>query len=367
MPSFLQASDLRATAKLVMEATLGVTALVEQVHARAATLPGLKAGPRTGGLSGRVYAGVRGLTRLVGGGLDLALAGLEPALRRLDPALPSKEREAVRAALNGVLGDHLAAQHNPLAVRLQLQGRDGETRSPRGAVLMLHGLCMNHRQWRQQDADLGEALAAHLGLTPLWLHYNSGLPIADNGALLAAELQSLAAAWPGGLQRLVLVGHSMGGLLARSALHQARQQGLPWAAAVSDLICLGSPHGGAPLERIGHGIDSLLAALPYAAPFTRLSRLRSAGILDLREGRVLPEGAAAPLPAGVCCHAIAGRLTGAGRVLGDGLVTVNSALGRHRDAERALAFDNTATLDGLGHLALMHDAAVQAKLIDWLR
>lgn len=347
MPFPLQPSDLRATARLVIEATLGVTALVEQVHARAATLPGLKAQPRTRGITGGVYAGVRSVTRLVGGGLDLALGGLEPALRRLDPALPSDEREALRAVLGGVLGDHLAAQNNPLAVQMQLHARD--LPSPRGVLLLLHGLCMNHRQWQRAEQDLGEALAAQLDLDPVWLHYNSGLPIARNGAQLAEQLEVFA-----DRQRLVLVGHSMGGLVARSALEQARDR--RWPARVSDLVCLGSPHGGAPLERIGHGVDQLLAALPYAAPFSKLSRLRSAGILDLREG------SATPLPEGLRSHAIAGRLPGAGRVLGDGLVTVASALG----TRAGLRFTNTRVIDGLGHLALMHDPAVRAQLIEWL-
>jgi pimeloyl-ACP methyl ester carboxylesterase len=347
LPFPLQPSDLRATARLVIEATLGVTALVEQVHARAATLPGLKASERTGGLTGGVYAGVRGVTRLVGGGLDLALGSLEPALRRLDPELPSDEREALRAVLNGVLGDHLDAQSNPLAVPMQLQA--GGAPSPRGVLLLLHGLCMNPRQWRKADQNLGEALAAPLGLSPVWLHYNTGLPIARNGAELAAQLEAFA-----DRPRLVLVGHSMGGLVARSALEQAGER--RWPARVSDLVCLGSPHGGAPLERIGHGVDQLLAALPYAAPFTKLSRLRSAGILDLREG------SATPLPESLRSHAIAGRLPGTGRMLGDGLVTVASALGQRA----GLRFTNTRVIDGLGHIALMHDPAVRAQLIEWL-
>lgn len=343
----LQPSDLRATARLVIDATLGVTALVEQVHARAATLPGLQARARTRGITAGVYAGVRGVTRLVGGGLDLALAGLEPALRRLDPELPSDEREALRAVLGGVLGDHLAAQHNPLAVAMHLHHRSPPAQ--RGVLLMLHGLCMNHRQWRHEGRELGDALAAHLDLTPVWLHYNTGARIADNGALLAEKLETFA-----DLDRIVLVGHSMGGLVARSALEQA--PGRRWPARVSDLVCLGSPHGGAPLERIGHGVDQLLAALPYTAPFTKLSRLRSAGILDLRQG------SATPLPTGLRSHAIAGRLPGAGRVLGDGLVTVASALGR----SQGLRFDNSTVLDGLGHMALMHEPAVETQLKRWL-
>jgi pimeloyl-ACP methyl ester carboxylesterase len=190
------------------------------------------------------------------------------------------------------------------------------------------------------------------------------------------------AAWPVPLRRLVLVGHSMGGLVARSAQHQAQQQGQRWPSLLSDLACVGTPHQGAPLEQLGHAVTAVLGATPYAKPFARLARLRSAGITDLRHGALLPpqaDGSVAhvPLPQQPRCHAVAAALrtpaaTRPGalkdRWLGDGLVPVSSALGRHADAQQQLAFDpdRQVLLQGLGHMALLSSPEVMVHLRRWL-
>jgi hypothetical protein len=384
--------QVRAAARLAADATAGLVDLVEAVHAGIASLPGrtAPADGRTRGLTGLVYGSVRGVTRLVGGSAD-ALLGLL-AREALPGAADEPEPPALanlRAALNGVLGDHLEATANALAIpmvlrvdgrALPLQPAALAERLPQATpavALLVHGLCMNDRHWAQPEPAMASALAA-AGYTPLQLHYNSGRPIARNGADLAALLDQLLEAWPVPLQRLVIVGHSMGGLVARSAWHQALNAGPPprrWTSVASDLVCLGSPHQGAPLERVGHVIDRVLAATPYARPFARLGRLRSAGITDLRHGQVLhPAADRAPLPAGVRCFAVAGHLgaSDAGRlrrqVLGDGLVPLDSAFGRHAEPARTLGFEpaHQHVAAGVGHLALMGDAGVVARVVAWL-
>lgn len=399
----LQAADLRGAARLTTEAVLGLTSLVEAMHARIASLPRASATPaadeRTRGLTGLVYETVRGVTRVVGGSAEALLGWLGPALTSPPDAgqPPHAEREAVIAALNGVLGDHLAATDNPLAIpmgfrhagralvldRFALRSRLPAA-TPRPLVL-LHGLCMNDLQWRRAGHDHGEALAREAGYTPVYLHYNTGLSVSTNGRVLAALMERLFDAWPVPIEGLVLLGHSMGGLVARSALHHApliQRGGLRWPARVTDLVCLGTPHQGAPLERAGHGVDVLLGAAPYAAPLARLSRLRSAGINDLRFGNIvsIAAGNADPhqsppvaLPAGVRCRAIAAKLGPAAgnlksKVLGDGLVPVDSALGRHAEAARRLAFadDSRAIVHETGHLDLLSSTEVFALLQQWL-
>lgn len=224
----------------------------------------------------------RGITSLVYRCIGTGFDGMESAFATIARELPDDQPEPqqwlhIRSALNGVLGDRLETQANPLALCMQLC-RDPDP-SPR-RVLFIHGLCMNELAW---DNPAQEALRQALhraGWACDRLRYNSGRSIAANGADLAELLASEHAA--GRLQQLSLVGHSMGGLLIRSALAQAGKA--PWTQAVKHCVYLGSPHQGAPLERIGNHANRLLGLSPYTAPFMRLGNIRSAGIQDLRHG-----------------------------------------------------------------------------------
>jgi pimeloyl-ACP methyl ester carboxylesterase len=395
----LRSSDLRGAVRLATDATAGLTDLVEAMHERIARVPGLSAPAlegRAGGISGLVYKTIRGVTRVVGGSIDALLGLLAPAL---GPDDLRPEREAIVAALNGVLGDYLAATSNPLATAMAFR-RDGralvlETSALTASVpnaggrllVLLHGLCMNDLQWSREGHDHGAALAREPGFTPVYLHYNSGLHISSNGRALARQLELLLGQWPRPVERLVLLGHSMGGLLARSALHYGTQVGHRWPLRLSDLVFLGTPHHGAPLERAGHWVDIVLGATPYAAPFARLGKVRSAGITDLRHGYLLDEdwvghdrfargadrGQHLPLPDTVRCYAAAvstGKQRGdlKERLLGDGLVPLYSALGRHPDPARVLAFaeDRQWVGYGMNHLELLSRAEVYAQLRQWL-
>jgi hypothetical protein len=368
---------LRGAARLATDATAGLVALVEAMHARIASPPGVpvRAGERTSGVTGLVYRSVHGVTKLVGGSVDALLRLVEPKLLR--PGAPSAQREALLAALNGVLGDHLAASGNPLAtpMTLRLQGHDVTTPGALAAagpalLLQVHGLCMHDGQWLRKGHDHGAVLAQALGFTPVTLRYNSGRAIADNGHDLALLLEDLLDRWPVPLERFAAIGHSMGGLVLRSALQQAATLGLRWPAQLQDLVFLGTPHLGAPLERAGHGVDLLLGAAPYAAPLARLGRVRSAGITDLRHG--LP-GDAAPLPPDLRCWAVAATLGAPEaplktRLLGDGLVPLNSALGHHRDPRRSLGIpaERQCVVPSLGHFDLLSSPTVAATLQRWL-
>ena len=384
-PALPSHGDVRAAARLATEATAGLADLVEAMHERIARLPGAptpaQAG-RTRGITGLVYKTVRGVTRLVGGSVDGLLSLLAPALVAPPEApLPSPEREAIVAALNGVLGDHLAATSNPLATTMTFrQGGRPLLLEPAALsaaipnagprlLVLVHGLCMNDLQWLREGHDHGAALARDHGYTAVYLHYNTGQHIAANGQAFAALLERLLEQWPQPVQRLAIVCHSMGGLVARSAAHHATQAKRRWPARLDDLIFLGTPHHGAPLERAGHWIDLVLGATPYSAPLGRLTRVRSAGINDLRRPFSVPF----PLPTGTRCSTVAGRL-GAdsgnlkGRLLGDGLVPLASALGQHRTARHTLTFDADRQwiAQDTSHLSLLSSRTVYAQLERWL-
>lgn len=397
-------ADLKAAAQLVTQATTGVIGVAEGVHQAVRSRLGLPAGiepGRTGGLTGQIYQGIRGVTQLVGHGLDSALATLLPMVD--DPARhpePSPGREAVLAALNGVLGDRLQETGNPLAQamelrhagrRLPLENRPllHERLAPVSPhlIVLLHGLCMNDTQWQRNGHDHGAFLAKALGATPVYLRYNSGLHTSINGREFARQLEWLTAQWPVPLASITLIGHSMGGLVARAACEEGRQADHRWRPLLRHLVFLGTPHHGAPLERAGHGVDVLLASTPFTAPFTRLGQLRSAGITDLRHGHVRDAdwqgrerfGSGAdhreplPLPEGVACFTVAATLAPqrgllAERLTGDGLVPLRSALGQHDDPRQRLVFarDSQRTVYRTGHLELLSSPVVAEQLRAWL-
>lgn len=388
-PTRTNLADLRGATRMALDASAGIVNIVESMHRTVQRVPGplgKKTTDSTRGITGLVYRTVRGSMRLVGTGIDRALAPMEQLLPEGES---TPQRDAYLAVVNGVYGDYLARTGNPLALdmALRLRGRPVDPSdptsslaaagfpAPTGKVLVLiHGLCLSDLQWTRKEHDHGESLARELGYTPLYLRYNTGLSIADNGPALASLLETLLEAWPVPLEDVAIVGHSMGGLVARSALHHAIESGHTWPRRLGPMVFLGTPHHGALLERGGHGLDFLMELSPYSAPFTRIGKLRSAGIKDLRHGTVAPgDHQFVQLPAEVKCYAIGallatGRAAASDRLIGDGLVPLDSALGRHKDAARTLAIppQRQWIARGTGHLDLLSRAEVYRQLHKWL-
>jgi pimeloyl-ACP methyl ester carboxylesterase len=381
-------SDLRGALRLAVDATVGITDLVERMHhtIQLGHAPvGVSRATQTSGLTGLVYRGIRGTTRWVGRGLD---AGMTPLTALLPETGSPLARDTFVSAINGVYGDHLLQTGNPLAIDMGLryQGLPVDTERPdmlpetvgravlTGKLMVfVHGLCLNDNHWTRDGQNHADALAIKLGFTPLYLRYNTGLPITENGRNLAILLESLLYKWPHPVSELVMIGHSMGGLVARSACHHGGEAGHGWQQQLRRLVTIGSPHHGAPLERGGNWLDIVMDLSPYAAPFTRIAKKRSAGINDLRYGSItgVPREFV-PLPAGVDCYAIAATLakkrSRVGDVLiGDGLVPVNSALGKCKDPARTLLIPESRQWIGYetGHMALLGSPEVYKQLHDW--
>lgn len=394
----LTGADIRGVNRLIIDGIVGVVDLVEAMHSNIAGLPAL-AKPkrdRTTGITRLVYQSIRGVSGFVGHRFDGLLARLEPLLGKNGT---SPRREALVATLNGVLGDYLAASNNPLAITMHVR-RNGialpleraqlAAAIPQGCgklVVLLHGLCMNDLQWRRKGHDHGAALARDLGYTPIYLHYNSGLHISSNGRAFARLLETLVELWPQALSELVLIGHSMGGLVARSACHYGAIARYQWPSRLDKLIFIGTPHHGAPLERGGNWVDTLLTSSAYSAPLARLGKIRSAGITDLRFGNLRDEDwrdrdrfkrsgdlrRPMPLPKGVACYAIAATISKKPAnlrdgLIGDGIVPLASALGHHADRRLGLTFDESHqyVIQGGNHLDLLSRAEVYEQIKRWL-
>ena len=377
-------ADLLGLSRLAKDATAGMVEVAATMHGAIvdAILPGTAAQKTAGGSAAAVYAAIQTITGLVGDGLDAMVASLASTSEQ---AHSTPEREAVLAALNGIVGHHLAETRNPLAIPMTLR-QNGvplqfEAQTGSRVLVLAHGLCMNDLQWTRSGHNHGAALAAEFGWTPVYVNYNSGLHVSTNGRAFAAMLEALVGQWPEPISELAIIGHSNGGLLARSAHYYGTQAGHRWPRLLRSIVFLGTPHHGSLLERGGNWLHVLLAMTPYSAPLASIASIRSAGITDLRYGNLLDEDwhdtdrfhpngdrrRALPLPEGILCFAIAANQTG-GDVFGDGLVGVDSALGRHSDPLRALAFPASHQWVGseMNHWDLLSHPSVYTHIRKWL-
>jgi pimeloyl-ACP methyl ester carboxylesterase len=322
-----------------------------------------------------VYSAVR-----QGGSAALSAAGVAERLMVDAGTQPSKAQLLGRSALNGVFGDALAQAGNALAVRISLHWHGHELAltseslaelRPRVAVF-IHGLACDETSWQAQggkrDSDYGRSLERDLGMSAIYLRYNTGLAVDDNAQALSDLLERVVQAAPARLRELTLIGHSMGGLVARRACALAAASNDSWQRRIGTIICLGTPHQGSGWEKLGHVTAAALNVNRVTQPLARLANARSQGIQDLRRG--LKTKAAFELTREPPLRLITGSLSDdtssllrklVGTVLGDGLVAQRSA------ADDGLTGDvQRLHLPGVGHMSLLHDARVDAVLRDWL-
>lgn len=329
-----------------------------------------------------------GIVRTVYGGVGAGLRATARTLRHADrrgvgPLLEDSPRgRFVVSAVNGLIGDKLAERHPEAAIELAVRkaGRDVPARrdalgeafptATGDLVVFLHGLSESEHYWdrrrHETGGSYGERLAVETPWTPVYLRANTGLPIAENGVALAGLLDRLVEQWPVPVERIALVGHSMGGLIMRAACAVQLQSRTPWHDLVTDVVTLGTPHLGAPIERGLHLGTSLLGRLPEAAPFGRILEYRSVGILDLRAGLAAD---VQNLP-----HAryrlVAATLASSHRhpvseVLGDLLVRYPSAVGHARRGRPMFPGADVLHVRG-DHFDLLNHDEVYAALRRWL-
>jgi pimeloyl-ACP methyl ester carboxylesterase len=404
---------MQAAGRLAGDMLAAAPGLVRDTHraisGRVFDALGATAGPvrvTHDGIAGAVYATVRLASKAAPRLAVRAAAGVQlvggPTLTS------SRVGRMAHGAVNGMWGDMLAERHPDLALPMgmRLDGRDVPvapaalaTAYPDATgriVVFIHGWCDNAESWQRHAlqrldsegapigaVDYGTALRRDLGYTPVYVRYNTGQHISDNGRALADLLTSLHACWPVPVESIALIGHSMGGLVARSACHAGVAH--RWASDVRHVVCLGSPHLGAPLEKGVNALAWALARVPETQGAARLINTRSRGVKDLRFGScaeadwcdVDPDEflrdrcTEVPfLPQATYCFVAAtvskdpGSV--AGRLLGDVLVTWPSAAGHGRRRRIPFDPDRGRHIGGLHHLQLLNSARVYPLLRDWL-
>jgi pimeloyl-ACP methyl ester carboxylesterase len=398
--------ETRALSRLAFEELRGAAGGVREIHRAIADRAFGAAGP--GALPARavhdavangVYGAVRGVTGLLGQAADAGLRRRPPADARWLSTSPGGA--IALGALDGLIGDTLERRGSDLQERMTVRVRGRSVPTEREAlrrafpqaaphvVVFVHGLMGTELAWRlgadAEGGTYGHRLARDLDCTPLYVRYNSGRHISENGRSLADLLEELVAAWPHDVENVALVGHSMGGLVARSACHYAHGRGDRWVRRVRHVVSLGSPHMGAPLAHAVHWASAGLDLAPETRPFAAFLRRRSAGIRDLRQGSLVDEDwrelepdalrAAAcrevPLLEGAAHCFVAATVTRRaghplGRLLGDCLVLEPSASGRSRTRRIPFRAEHGLHLGGAHHLTLLNHPAVYDRLREWL-
>lgn len=320
----MQGREIRSLADLAGEGARVLTTLMRDTH---------------GGIARRVFGAIGPVSKPVQVVHDTTVAATYSAVDREvraslhgagaiaaqvsgndeDETIESHPRAAgVIAALNGIYGDEMTEGGNGFALTMQIRHRGKPVAMNAAAVaaafpratgriaVFVHGWCLTERGWWRPPRDgesvgpYGARLSSDFGFTPVYLRYNTGLHISDNGKALGDLLSRLQTLWPVLVEEIALVGHSMGGLVVRSACHYGAEQQHGWPDAVRHVVCLGSPHLGADLEKGVNAASWALARLPETRGVSAFLNARSAGVKDLRYGACLDWTGATATPTNSC-------------------------------------------------------------------
>ena len=336
-----------------------------------------------------------GISTGIYAGLGVGLRASAKALRKADrlgigPGIEDTPRgRFVVSAVNGLIGDKLVADSSPLAIEtgVRRDGRDVPL-TPDGLaeafpdasdaiVVFLHGLCETENYWdrrsRPRPADgsstpsYGVRLAQDEGWTAVYVRANTGMTIAESGVALSSLLTRVVEGWPTPVRRIALVGHSMGALIARAACAVSLDVDEPWTEKVTDMVTLGAPHTGSPVERaIARGVRAAARA-PELMPLARIFEQRSVGVLDLHDG--MPEDTAA-IP-NAKYHLVAATLSKSSKhvvadTIGDYLVQYRSAVGLLPGGVEMFPGADVLHVPGADHFDLLNHDDVYAALRGWL-
>lgn len=303
----------------------------------------------------------------------------------------ARDKERYLCAVNGIIGDHLDKSRSPLAVTMRLYPPVKSSESGGRICILANGSCASEKDWNfkgRAATTYGSLLQKDLGFTPFFLRYNSGLHISTNGRRFSALLEKFIRSYPVKVSEVILIGHSMGGLVFRSACHYGKKEKREWVRLVRKVFYLGSPHLGTHFEKLGKLVTTILNQIPN--PVTKIlasiGDLRSDGIKDLRHGYIVDEDwkkdnadnlfhvhrNKTPLLNGADHYLICSTLSKVagsrlGRLFGDGLVHPASGTGRGLLSSNRLPFpkDHCRIIPGLSHYNLQKSRRVYQQIRTW--
>ncbi len=400
----MQPDEITAAGELAGEAAGHLTRQVQDMHAgiagRVFDALGSSARPVQvihDNLAEGAYAAARGLTKgLVRGGALAFSRVRRPDAPSLEESLGGR---LVVGAVNGAFGDSIHRRGNPLALTMSLRAAGRDVAPDRTAiaeafpaatarlVVFVHGLCETEEAWSYgatRHVPYGVRLQTELGYIPLFVRYNTGRHISENGREFAELLERVTANWPVAVEEIVLVGHSMGGLVARSACHYADAH--TWPAQVRHVFTLGAPHRGAPLEKAATFATGALARLPETRGLSRALKARSSGIKDLGHGYLVDEdwsdqdpdafvqqaGSQIPFLQSANHYFVAATVSREpdaplGRIIGDMLVLRSSAWAHAHPGERMhFPVDRYCHVGEINHFDLLNHPAIYGQLRRWI-
>jgi PGAP1-like protein len=403
--------EIRAAGRLAGDVFAGVVDTVRDVHRAIARRAFAAAGPAAApvrvvhdGITTAVYGVVRGAHIALPRGAAV-VAAIAADLADQPPLSASPPTAPVLGVLNGLWGDTLAQRHPELALTMSLRAHGLDVPATAGGLaaaypaatsriaLFVPGLSETeqywalsaHRHYGTEHSTHGSRLQRDLGYTPVYLRYNSGLHVSDNGARLARLLDELVAGWPVPVTEIVLIGHSMGGLVARSACHHAGCGDHPCAPLIRHVFCLGTPHLGAPLEKVVNAAAWLAGLVPESRPLARLANLRSAGVKDLRYGSLVEQDwrdcdpdeflrdrcTEVPFLPHAAYYFVGTTVTAdrdhpLARIIGDLFVQFPSAAGTGHRRRLPFVPANGRHLGGLHHFDLLNHPDVYQQIHTWL-
>jgi pimeloyl-ACP methyl ester carboxylesterase len=402
----VQRHEIRSLADLAGEGTRVVTTLVRDVHSGISKRVFDSIGPASKPVQVIHDATAGTMYRLVDGAVRGSLYGAGALAAEArgddnDETVQANPRVAgAIAALNGIYGDELTNRENGFALTMQIRKKGKVVALDADSIanafpaatgriaVFVHGWCMSEWSWWRPPRTgetlrpYGKRLRKDLGFTPVYLRYNSGLHISQNGQALADLLNQLHTLWPTAVEEIALVGHSMGGLVSRSACHYGLAHEHRWTGAVRHVVCLGSPHLGADLEKGVNLATWALAKLPETRGLASFLNSRSAGVKDMRFGALLDEDWSdcdpdeflrdrcheVPFLPDAVYHFVATSAgpRAVGLLFGDSLVRPTSAAGRGRSRQVPFEAAHGLTLTGLHHFDLLNHPLIYGKLLEWL-